>query len=809
MRRDFYIRIFAFVCIVFGLAVASIRLSGQTASAGAERFETGAGVHETHARWESPFHLPETSELSPQRERVVPPQPTRSSFMASWQPVSGANGYLLDVSKSNTFDSYVDGYHDLDVGDATGRVVTGLNRGTTYYYRVRAYDVTGLGGYMETTSSTTESTTGLTIHATFDSSITNNTNAAAIEAMITRAISLHESLFSDPITIEIRFRYSTTGPDGTPLPMGTLARTDFVIYQISWSTYINALRADATTSNDTQANASLRGTTLSPNVQPSGAAGRAVGLNTPPAMFADGTVGQGGPYDGIVTLNSSVPYQFSRPPSASSFDAQRSTEHEVDEAIGLGSHLGGNGSDLRPQDLFSWSAAGDRNITTSGTRYFSINGGVTNIVNFSQDTNGDLGDWLSADCPQTHPYVQNAFACPGQYSDISATSPEGINLDVVGYDLVQAPPPTPTPTPQPTPTPTPQPTSTPTGPPIVSTNPATNVSNFSATLNGTVNPNGLGTAVYFEYGTTTNYGSSTATQNYSGSTTQNVFANVSNLSAGATYHFRIVGSNFAGTTYGADSTFITPAARAVVADFNGDSTPDLLVQSTSLRQTVALYLSNNVVIGAAVGLTLPAGWSLGGAADFNGDGDADYAVFNFATGQTVIVYLSGLTVVGAAFGPSLSPGWELVGTGDFNADGHPDYVVYKPSTGETAIWHLNNNVFLSATTGPPLPSGWNLVGVADFNSDGHPDFALFNSVTGETLIGYLSEGTVVGAAFGPTIPVSWPLVATADFNQDGYPDYLVYNPVTGEIAIAYLNNNVLVGAALGPTLPAGWSLIGQ
>jgi hypothetical protein len=805
MRRDFYIRIFAFVCIVFGLAVASIRLSGQTASAGAERFEAGAGVHETHARWESSFQLPETSELSPQRERVAPPPPTRSSFMASWQPVSGANGYLLDVSTSNTFDSYVDGYHDLDVGDATGRVVTGLNRGTTYYYRVRAYDVTGMASYTETIASTTEPTTGLTIHATFDSSITNNTNAAAIEAMITRAISLHESLFSDPITTEIRFRYSTTGPDGTPLPMGTLARTDFVIYQISWNTYINALRADATTSNDTQANASLPGTTLSPNVQPSGAAGRAVGLNTPPAMFADGTVGQGGPYDAIVTLNSSVPYQFSRPPSASSFDAQRSTEHEVDEAIGLGSHLGGNGSDLWPQDLFSWSAAGDRNTTTSGTRYFSINGGVTNIVNFNQDTNGDLGDWLSGDCPQTHPYVQNAFACAGQYSDISATSPEGINLDVVGYDLVQPPPPTPTPTP----TSTPLPTSTPTGPPIVSTNPATNVSNFSATINGTVNPNGLTTAVYFEYGTTTNYGSNTATQNYSGSTTQNVFANVSSLSAGATYHFRIVGSNAAGTTNGADSTFTTPAARAVVADFNGDLTPDLLVQRPSPHQTAAWYLNNNVVIGAAWGLTLPAGWSFGGAADFDGDGNTDEVVFNFATGQTALIYLSGMTVVGAAIGPSLSPGWELVGTGDFNGDGHPDYVLYKPSTGETAIWHLNNNVFLSATTGPPLPSGWNLVGVDDFNSDGHPDFALYDSVTGETVIGYLSDGTVIGAAFGPTIPVNWPLVATADFSQDGHPDYLLYNPVSGQTAMVYLNDTLVVGAALGPSLPAGWSLIGQ
>jgi hypothetical protein len=33
--------------------------------------------------------------------------------------------------------------------------------------------------------------------------------------------------------------------------------------------------------------------------------------------------------------------------------------------------------------------------------------------------------------------VQNAFLCLGQASDIAATSPEGINLDVIGYDLTQ------------------------------------------------------------------------------------------------------------------------------------------------------------------------------------------------------------------------------------------------------------------------------------------------------------------------------------------------------------------------------------
>jgi FG-GAP-like repeat len=803
MRRFFCIRKPAFVCVVLVAAgfQADIRVSGQSPAPDASGFEMGAATHETQAQSPDSFQLPNETGLAQESESVSPPPPTRSSFMATWPGVSGAQGYLLDVSTSSSFADYVDGYHDLDVGNAKGRVVTGLNRGTTYYYRVRAYGAAGANGYSEMVAVTTEPTTGLTIHPTFDGSITGNANAAAIQAMINRAIGFYESLFSDPITIQIRFRYATTAPDGSPLPQGLVSQSDTGLYIIPWNTYISALRADAETNNDNVANASLPGSALSANMRPASANGRAVGLNTPPAMFANGTVGQGGPYDGIVTLNSSKPFQFSRPINGNNFDAQRVTEHEIDEVIGLGSRIGQNSNNLRPQDLFSWSSAGHRNISSSGMRYFSINGGVTNIVNFNRDSAGDFGDWLSEDCPQSHPYVQNAFTCMGQSSDIAATSPEGVNLDVIGYDLGGAPPPTPTPTP------TPRPTSTPIGPPIVATNPATNVANFSATLNGTVNPNGLSTAVHFEYGTTTNYTFSTATQNYNGSTAQNVMANLSSLTAGASYHFQITASNAAGTTYGSDRTFTTPVARAVVGDFNGDGTPDLVAQRTSPHQTAALYLNDNVVIGAAWGPTLPAGWGLAGAADFDGDGHTDYVLFNSGGGQTVVAYLSGLTVVDAAYGPSLPAGWELVAIADFNGDGHPDYVLYKPSTRQTTIYYLNNNVFTGSASGPTLPPGWNLIGVADFDGDGHSDYALFNSNTGQTVIGYLSGPTVIGAAFGPTLPYGWPLVAAADFDGDGNPDYLLYNGGARQTAIGYLNNNVLVDAALGPALPSEWSLV--
>jgi N-acetylneuraminic acid mutarotase len=124
-----------------------------------------------------------------------------------------------------------------------------------------------------------------------------------------------------------------------------------------------------------------------------------------------------------------------------------------------------------------------------------------------------------------------------------------------------------------------------TGPPVVTTSPATLITSFSATLNGSLDPHGLTTSVYFQYGTTTSYGLTTAPQNKSGNSYQNVIANISGLSASTTYHFRIVATNSAGTVYGADRTFTTLSPTGPPVVITNPAT-NLTSSSATLNGTV-------------------------------------------------------------------------------------------------------------------------------------------------------------------------------------------------------------------------------
>ncbi len=103
--------------------------------------------------------------------------------------------------------------------------------------------------------------------------------------------------------------------------------------------------------------------------------------------------------------------------------------------------------------------------------------------------------------------------------------------------------------------------------PATVTGSASSITQTSAMLGATVNPNGAEVGeCRFEYGTSESYGSSVPCSLLpgSGEGPVAVSASATGLTANVTYHFRLVATNVGGTSYGTDQTFTTlPEAPAV------------------------------------------------------------------------------------------------------------------------------------------------------------------------------------------------------------------------------------------------------
>jgi hypothetical protein len=103
-------------------------------------------------------------------------------------------------------------------------------------------------------------------------------------------------------------------------------------------------------------------------------------------------------------------------------------------------------------------------------------------------------------------------------------------------------------------------------PPVVQTGTAQAASTNGVTLTGSVNPNGAAASWYFEYGTTSTYGTKTTAKSTGvSSSATGVSAAIGSLTAGTTYHYRLVASNSGGISYGSDVTFTTISALTLTA----------------------------------------------------------------------------------------------------------------------------------------------------------------------------------------------------------------------------------------------------
>jgi hypothetical protein len=98
--------------------------------------------------------------------------------------------------------------------------------------------------------------------------------------------------------------------------------------------------------------------------------------------------------------------------------------------------------------------------------------------------------------------------------------------------------------------------------------PATDVTTTGATLHGTINPQGLAATYQFEWGTDTNYGNfAPADPVDAGDGTADVpaTADLSGLTPGTTYHYRLRGTNDDGSNFSQDGSFTTLSPPRIVS----------------------------------------------------------------------------------------------------------------------------------------------------------------------------------------------------------------------------------------------------
>jgi hypothetical protein len=230
-----------------------------------------------------------------------------------------------------------------------------------------------------------------------------------------------------------------------------------------------------------------------------------------------------------------------------------------------------------------------------------------------------------------------------------------------------------------------------------------------------------------------------------------------------------------------------------VGDFTGDGVPDLV---TSNFGDVSNSIS--IMLGTGTGAFQPhADYAAGSlpestvSADFNGDGKLDLAVASYETGVSILLGNGDGTFQPAiSYATGAYPLW--IAAADFNDDGKQDLVVPNSGANTVSILLGNGDGTFQPHVDYPVGIVPDAVAIGDFNGDGKPDLAVSNAVC-TFLLSTCPRGTVsilLGNGDGTFQPgvaylvgISPVGLAVADLNGDGGADLAVANTFSNSVSL--------------------------
>jgi hypothetical protein len=254
----------------------------------------------------------------------------------------------------------------------------------------------------------------LTIHTSFDASVTSLPLASQVESAFNYAAAQYQGLFSNPITLNIELAARA----GTGI-FGQSSFTTLLPY--TYSTVVTALAANATTPAIKSAIAGLGATdpTHGGKFEVCFAECKALGFRPANAPAIDG----------IVTFGTGSNFTFDpeNRSVAGKFDFIGLAEHEISEIMGRNFGLGT--PYYAPFDLFRYSAPGVHSFSRGAGQYFSIDNGATVGAVFNSVPNQDPQDWGA-----TPVYRSDAFNSAAMAGYLNGITPVDIEaMQVLGY----------------------------------------------------------------------------------------------------------------------------------------------------------------------------------------------------------------------------------------------------------------------------------------------------------------------------------------------------------------------------------------